>query len=292
MYSKKGSLVEPARLRFDFTHFEAITSAQLQQIEDLVNEKIRADIATETAIMTPDEAKQAGAMALFGEKYGDKVRVLSMGEFSKELCGGTHVHASGEIGLCKITSEAGIAAGIRRIEAVTGAGALAYVRDMEQQLQTVASQLRANREQVSQKVDALLSRNRDLEKHVQQLQDKLASSAGSDLAAQAEKVGDVNVLAARLDGVEPKSLRGTLDQLKNKLGSAVIVLVGVNDSRINVVAGLSKDCIGKAPAPRELVSAICGKGGGRDDMAQGGGALPDDLDARIESVTAMIKQAL
>lgn len=289
---QKGSLVEPKRLRFDFMHYEAVTPEELKTIETLVNQKIQDNIAVETNEMTPDAAQAAGALALFGEKYGEKVRVLGMGDFSKELCGGTHVRRTGDIGLLKIISETGIAAGIRRIEAVTGQGALHYVNTLEEQLDTVASVVKSPRDKVAQKVSQLLNQNKQLEKDIEQLKAKLTSSKSADLVSQAQNIDGIHVLAVRLDGAEPKSLRGTLDQLKNKLGSAVIVLVGVNDGRVNVVAGISKDCIGKVPAPSDLVAQICGKGGGRDDMAQGGGQLPSDLDARLARITTMVKEAL
>lgn len=289
---QKGSLVDPERLRFDFTHFEAIDAKMLTQVERLVNQKIRENLAGEVALMTPEAAQQSGAMALFGEKYGETVRVLSFGEFSKELCGGTHVQRTGDIGCFKITTESGIAAGIRRIEAITGEKAMQYFASLEQQLDEVANAVKGHRDTAVEKVAQTVRRQRDLEKEIEQLKAKLASAKGSDLLDQAEDVAGVKVLAVKLEGVEPKSLRGTLDQLKNKLGSSVVVLVGVNDDRINVVAGISKDNIGKVPAPKDLVALICGKGGGRDDMAQGGGVLPADLDQRLSAITELVKKAM
>ena len=217
---QKGSLVDPERLRFDFSHFEPVTPEQLHRIETLVNDQIRANAAVETRIMPVDQAMQMGAMALFGEKYGDQVRVLSIGDFSVELCGGTHVTRAGDIGLFKILSETGIAAGVRRIEAVTGARALDYIDATEKGLSEVAGLVKAGREEAPAKVSQLLDRNRRLEKELETLKAKLASSQGSDLASQAQEVGGIKVLAARLDGADARILRDTVDQLKNKLGSA------------------------------------------------------------------------
>ncbi len=293
--TQKGSLVEPGRLRFDFAHFEPVTPAQLDTIERLVNTQVRANADVETAVMGYDEAVGAGAMALFGEKYGDKVRVLRIGEFSTELCGGTHVRRAGDIGLFKIVSEAGIAAGVRRIEAVTGEGALARIAEDEACLGSVAELVKADRETVAQKVGALLERTRGLEKELDRLKQKLASSAGSDLAAQAVQVDGLNVLAARLDGTDPKSLRGTVDQLKQKLGSAAIVLAAVNDDRISLVAGVTDDSTDRIKAG-ELVNAVAspigGKGGGRADMAQGGGSDVAALDGALAAVTDWVRARL
>ncbi len=293
--SQKGSLVEPGRLRFDFAHFEPVTPAQLDTIERLVNTQVRANADVETRLMGYDEAVGAGAVALFGEKYGDTVRVLRIGDFSTELCGGTHVGRAGDIGLFKIVSETGIAAGVRRIEAVTGDGALARVAEDEQRLAGVAELVKADRDSVTQKVGALLERNRTLEKELARLKQKLASSAGSDLAAQAVAVDGLQVLAARLDGTDPKSLRGTVDQLKQKLGSAAIVLAAVNDDRISLVAGVSDDATDRIKAG-ELVNAVAtpigGKGGGRADMAQGGGSDVAALDDALAAVTDWVRARL
>lgn len=289
---QKGSLVESRRLRFDFTHFEPTTAEQLQQIEDLVNQEIRHNHEVATDIKTPDDAKAEGAMALFGEKYDEKVRVLTIGQFSKELCGGTHVKRTGDIGLFKITTETGIAAGIRRIEAVTGLGAMNWVNQLQSQLQAVAGALKTEPKQALNKVQQLLESNRSLNKTVDQLQSKLATSSGTDLSQQAQDIKGVKVIATKLPGVKPQSLRETMDQLKNKLGSGVIVLASVNDDKINVVAGVTKDCIGKVPSAKDLVVSICGKGGGREDMAQGGSPLPEDLDARLSNIMNMVEESL
>ena len=292
---QKGSLVEPERLRFDFAHYEPVTPEQLRQIEDMVNAHIRANDAAVTRVMTIDDAMNSGAMALFGEKYDDEVRVLSLGEFSVELCGGTHVQHTGDIGLLKIVAESGIAAGVRRIEAVTGEGAMHWVNRNESHLQWVAELVKGSRDDVDEKVVQLLERNRALEKELQQLKGKLASSQGSDLASQAIDVDGVKVLAARMEGADVKALRDTLDQLKNKLGSAAVVLAAVNDGKISLVAGVTKDRTGEIKAG-ELVNAVAsqvgGKGGGRPDMAQAGGSQPENLDSALQSVTGWVQQQL
>ncbi|MGD8570497.1 MAG: alanine--tRNA ligase [Gammaproteobacteria bacterium] len=293
--TQKGSLVEADRLRFDFSHFEPISPEQLKEIEDLVNEKIRANYAVETQLMKQDEAMAAGAMALFGEKYGDVVRVLSMGDFSVELCGGTHVSRTGDIGLFKITSETGVAAGVRRIEAVSGPGALQWARDNETRLQTLAKLVKSSPDNLDDKVRQLIDKNRQLEKDIEQLKAKLASSQGSDLVSQAQEINGIKVLAARLDGADPKSLRDTMDQLKNKLGSAAVVLAAVNGEKINLVAGVTSDQTSRLKAGN-LVNAVAqqvgGKGGGRPDMAMAGGNNPAALDAALDSVSDWVRDQL
>jgi len=292
---QKGSLVEADRLRFDFSHFEPISPKQIAEIETLVNDKIRANFQVETRLMKQDEAMAAGAMALFGEKYGDVVRVLSMGDFSIELCGGTHVNRTGDIGLFKITSETGVAAGVRRVEAVSGRGAFKYIQKQQAQLHQLASLVKGSEESLNEKVKQLLETNRQLEKQIEQLKSKMASSAGSDLASQAQDIDGIKVLAARLDGVDGKSLRDTVDQLKNKLGSAAIVLAAVNDEKISLVAGVTNDQIGRIKAGN-LVNVVAqqvgGKGGGRPDMAMAGGNNPDALDAALASVPDWVHQQL
>jgi alanyl-tRNA synthetase len=237
----------------------------------------------------------SGAMALFGEKYDDEVRVLSLGEFSVELCGGTHVRHTGDIGLLKIVAESGIAAGVRRIEAVPGDTAMDWVNRNESRLQRVAELVRGSRDDVDEKVAQLLERNRALEKELQQLKGKLASNQGSDLASQAVDVGGIKVLAARMEGADVKTLRDTLDQLKNKLGSAAVVLAAVNEGKISLVAGVTKNRTGVIKAG-ELVNAVAsqvgGKGGGRPDMAQAGGSQPENLEAALQSVTGWVQQQL
>jgi alanyl-tRNA synthetase len=292
---QKGSLVNPDRLRFDFSHFESVSREQLRRIEQLVNEQIRGNSEVLTRIMGIEDAKASGAMALFGEKYGDKVRVLSMGEFSTELCGGTHVGRTGDIGLFKIVSEGGVAAGVRRIEAVAGRRALEWIDSTEDSLEAVASAVKGSRDVVVDKVRQLLDRQRKLEKELEQLKAKLASSQGSDLAGQAVDVGGIKVLAANLEGVDPKALRDTMDQLKNKLGSAAIVLAAVQGDKISLVAGVTKDLTDRLQAGKllqEVAQQVGGKGGGRADMAQGGGTEPAKLPAALAAVSGWVAREM
>ncbi len=293
--TQKGSLVDPQRLRFDFSHFEPLTPSQIQDVEHLVNEQIRMNREAQTRVMTYDQAVDAGAMALFGEKYGDEVRVLSIGEFSTELCGGTHVQRAGDIGIFKITSEAGVASGVRRIEAVTGQRALDWIAADETRLQIIADLVKSSRDSVDDKVRQLLERTRKLEKELEQLKGKIASSQGSDIAAQAVDVGGIKVLAALLEGVDPKALRDTVDQLKNKLGSAAIVLAAVTEGKISLVAGVTRDCMAQVKAG-DLVNAVAlqvgGKGGGRPDMAQAGGDNPAALAGALASVPEWVRGRL
>lgn len=290
---QKGSLVEAKRLRFDFTHPKVVTQDELRRVERLVNEQIRKNIESHIDIMSPKEAQKTGAMALFGEKYGDKVRVLSMGDFSKELCGGTHVERSGDIGLFKITSETGIAAGIRRIEAITGDDALDWIDHTSEQLNTIANVLKTDAAKVTEKVEQLAKLTRQQEKEIARLQSKLASTQSGDLLSTVEEVNGVKVLIRALSDIDAKQLRTTLDQLKNQLGEkAVIVLYTKSNERLNVIAGITKAMIGQGPAPKDLVQLLCGKGGGRDDMAQGGCAVPGDLDKKLEAVREAIAQSL
>jgi alanyl-tRNA synthetase len=294
---QKGSLVDSERLRFDFSNPEAVSAQELKAIEAMVNDEIRANTKVTTRLMSMDDAVAAGAMALFGEKYGDEVRVLAMGEddFSVELCGGTHVARTGDIGLMRIVSESGVAAGIRRIEGVTGAGALALVDRTEAQLAAVCEVVKGNADNAADKVAALRNETRDLEKEIARLKQKLASSAGGDLTADAVDVNGVKVLAANVDGADPKSLRDTMDQCKNKLGSAVILLSAVNDNKIALTAGVTGDLTDRVKAGdlmKEFAQRLGGKGGGRPDMAQGGGsdvqALPDVLKSVPEWVSSQL----
>ncbi|KMT65251.1 alanine--tRNA ligase [Catenovulum maritimum] len=289
--SQKGSLVQPDKLRFDFSHFEGMTAAELEKVESLVNEKIRQNNELTTKLMNIDEAKSAGAMALFGEKYDDEVRVVSMGEFSTELCGGTHVQRTGDIGFFKITSEAGIAAGVRRIEAVTGQAAYNAVKQAEQSIGELAALLKSDSASIADKLRALIDKNKSLEKANQQLQDKLSSQAGSDLLSKVVEVNGVKLLAAEISGVEAKALRGTLDQLKQKVGSGVIVLGLKGEDKVNLIAGVTADLTAKVKAG-ELVSNLAqqvgGKGGGRPDMAQAGGSQPENLAKALESVSSWL----
>jgi alanyl-tRNA synthetase len=292
---QKGSLVEPGRLRFDFSHFEPMTEEQLRTVERLVNEQIRANLPVQAREMAYDDAINAGAMALFGEKYGDSVRVLSMGDFSVELCGGTHVERTGDIGLFKIVSEGGVAAGVRRIEALTGEGAMDYLESGEQRLARIAELVKGSREDAETKVRQLAERSRTLEKELEQLKAKLASSRGADLTSEAVQVQGLKVLASRLEGADAKLLRETVDQLKNKLGSAAVVLAAVDGQKVSLVAGVTKDFTDRIKAG-ELVNAVAqqvgGRGGGRPDMAQAGGSQPESLDAALASVKAWVEERL
>jgi alanyl-tRNA synthetase len=293
--AQKGSLVAPDRLRFDFSHFEPVSPEQLEEIESLVNEQIRRNNAANTAIMGYDDAVASGAVALFGEKYGDEVRVLKIGDFSTELCGGTHVAQVGEIGLFKITSETGIAAGVRRIEAVTGRIALAWLRSGEQALAGIAGLVKSGRDEVEDKVRQLVERGRQLEKEVGKLKGQLASGKGSDLAEQAVDIGGVNVLAANVEGADSKSLRDAVDRLKNKLSPAVVVLATVEEGKVRLVAGVTKETTSRIKAG-ELISEIAqlvgGKGGGRPDMAQAGGNDPAGLAAALARVPEFVTERL
>lgn len=294
--TQKGSLVAPDRLRFDFSHFEAITAEQLSAIEKLVNDQIRANTDVHVDVMDMESAKQKGAMALFGEKYGKEVRVLSMGDgFSTELCGGTHAKRTGDIGLFRIISETGIAAGVRRIEAVTGQAAMLWVDELDNTVKELARLFKTSRDLVPEKIQQLVERNRGLEKELEQLKSKLASAAGDDLLSQAHDVQGIKVLAAMLEGVDPKSLRDTVDQLKNKLHTAAVVLATVSDGKVSLVAGVTADTTQKIKAG-ELANMVAmqvgGKGGGRPDMAQAGGTNPDGLAAALASVPAWVTQQL
>lgn len=292
---QKGSQVDNEKLRFDFSHFEAISPEQLQSIETLVNQHIRNNHLVETKLMDIDAAKESGAMALFGEKYADKVRVLSMSEFSVELCGGTHVTRTGDIGLLKIISESGVAAGVRRIEAVTGQGALAYIEHNEQKINETAALLKANRDSMLDKVSALLECSRKLEKELEQLKGKLANAQGSELTDNAVQINGINVLAAKLEGVDAKGLRDTMDQLKSKLGSCAIVLAVVNGDKVSLAAGVSKDSIKRIKAGDLVNSVACqvgGKGGGRPDMAMAGGNQPENIEKAFSSVPSWVENQL
>ncbi|HFQ5011928.1 TPA: alanine--tRNA ligase [Vibrio vulnificus] len=279
--AQKGSLVKAENLRFDFSHLEAVTAAELKEVERLVNAQIRRNHAIETNIMDIESAKQKGAMALFGEKYDDEVRVLSMGDFSTELCGGIHASNTGDIGLFKITSEGGIAAGIRRIEAVTGEAALeaidAQARKFEEKLQDAANKAKS------------------LEKEIQQLKDKLASQASANLIDQVKEIAGVKVLVAKLDGADNKALRGMVDELKNQMGSGIIMLGNVADDKVGLIAGVTQDLTSKVKAG-ELVNMVAqqvgGKGGGRPDMAQAGGTDSSALPSALASVDAWIAERL
>jgi alanyl-tRNA synthetase len=292
---QKGSLVAADRLRFDFSHAQALVPEELRQVEELVNSVIRNNAPVETRVMALDEAVAAGAMSLFGEKYESDVRVLSIGDFSMELCGGTHVERAGDIGLFKILSESGVAAGVRRVEAVTGKTAYEWVVHTDQVLRDIAAMLRGSREDVDEKVRELVERSRRLEKEVQQLKTKLASGQGGDLTSQAKDVGGIKVLAAQIDGADAKSLREAVDQLKSKLGSSVIVLATVQEGKVVLVVGVSADLLTRMKAG-EIAGAVAaqvgGKGGGRADFAQAGGTQPENLGKALAGVESLIRNRL
>jgi alanyl-tRNA synthetase len=292
---QKGSLVAADRLRFDFSHTQALSADELRRVEDLVNTAIRENAPVETRVMALDEAVAAGAMSLFGEKYDSDVRVLSIGDFSMELCGGTHVERAGDIGLFKITGESGVAAGIRRVEALTGRAAYEWVVHTDQVLRDIAAMLRGSREDVDEKVRELVERSRRLEKEVQQLKSKIASGHGGDLSSQAKDVGGVKVLAVQIDSADVRSLRDATDQLKSRLGSSVIVLASVLDGKVVIVAGVSDDLVARIKAGEiaGLVAAkVGGRGGGRADFAQAGGTQPENLGAALAGVESLVRSRL
>ncbi|VVP81937.1 Alanine--tRNA ligase [Pseudomonas fluorescens] len=293
---QKGSLVDSQRLRFDFSHFESIKPEQIKALEDIVNREVRKNTDVQTEETDIDTAKAKGAMALFGEKYGDSVRVLSMGgDFSVELCGGIHVKRTGDIGLFKIISEGGVASGVRRIEAITGAAALAYLNGAEEQLKEAAQLVKGSRDNLIDKLSAVLDRNRQLEKQLEQLQAKAASAAGDDLSNGAVDVKGAKVLAARLDGQDGKALLALVDQLKNKLGRAVILLGSVHEDKVVLVAGVTKDLTGQLKAGdlmKQAAAAVGGKGGGRPDMAQGGGVDAAALESALALAVPFVEQGL
>ena len=293
--TQKGSLVDPERLRFDFSHFEGVKATELKEVEELVNTQIRRNHELKTAEMDIDTAKEQGAMALFGEKYDAKVRVVTMGDFSIELCGGTHVGRTGDIGLFKITSEGGIAAGVRRIEAVTGAAAMAYVAQQQAELEEAAALLKGDTASVVAKLKAQLDKVKQLEKEMSQLKDKLAAAASADLAGDAVQLNGANILIKKLEGIDPGALRGLQDELKQKLSSAIIVLATAKDGKVNLIAGVSNDLTSKVKAG-ELVAMVAsqvgGKGGGRPDMAQAGGSQPENLDAALAQVMPWLTERL
>jgi alanyl-tRNA synthetase len=292
---QKGSLVDADRLRFDFSHDAPVSHEEIAQIEEIVNQQIRLNKSAEANIMGKDEALAAGAMALFGEKYGEQVRVLSIGDFSVELCGGTHVERAGDIGVFKIISEAGVASGVRRIDAVTGENAFNWLQSSLQDFDQVAQQMNTHRDNVSSKIDGVLKKTRELEKELAQLKAKLASQASSDIETQAQDIEGIKVLAQVLEGADTKTLRETLDKLKDKLGSAAIVLASSQGEKVTIVAGVTKDQTDRIKAG-DLVNSVAtkvgGKGGGRPDMAQAGGNNPAALEAALKAVPDWVKGQL
>ncbi|PCI60406.1 MAG: alanine--tRNA ligase [Gammaproteobacteria bacterium] len=292
---QKGSLCDADKLRFDFSHFEAVTPAELQQVERMVNTEIRNNHQRKTELLQIDAAKEKGAMALFGEKYDDEVRVVTLGDASIELCGGVHVDRTGDIGLIKIVSESGIAAGVRRIEAVSGQGAIDFIEQQSSLITDIASKVKSDVAGVASKVEQLLGRNKTLEKEISVLKQQLAAQAGSELISQTIKVNGIKVLIANLDGVEAKALRGMVDELKNKLQSGIIMLAAPNEGKVGLIAGVTKDLTGKVKAG-ELVNMVAqqvgGKGGGRPDMAQAGGSQPENVPAALATVEAWLSERL
>lgn len=293
--TQKGSLVTHERTRFDFSHTAPVSADELQAIENLVNAEIRTNHPVQTQLMPIDEAKAAGAMALFGEKYDDEVRVLSMGEFSIELCGGTHVERTGDIGVFKIVSESGVASGVRRIEAVTGAGALAVVRDLESTVQEAAQKLKTGPDALIDKIDQLNARLKESEKDIERLQMKLATQAGGDLLDEVVEICGIQCLVSTLEGQDPKTLRDTMDRVKNRLSQGVVVLATVRGEKVNLIAGVTDNLTDRIKAG-ELIGFVAeqvgGRGGGRADMAQAGGTEPQSLSEALASVAGWLEQRL
>jgi len=293
--TQKGSLVEADKMRFDFSHFEPVTNEQLAQLEREVNAQIRTNLPLQTELMAIDQAKEAGAMALFGEKYDDQVRVVRMGDFSMELCGGTHVKATGDIGLFRITSEGGIASGVRRIEVVTGEAAIRYTQQQQSILQNLAGELKTESNSVAEKVQQLQQKFRELERKNEQLQQKLAQQAGGGLIAQAIDINGVKAIIAELDQADPKSLRGLVDDLKNQIGSGIVLLGTANGNKVSLIAGVTADLTSKVKAGdivNQAANVVGGKGGGRPDMAQAGGSLPEQLNEALATATTWLQQQL
>ena len=292
---QKGSLVAPDRLRFDFSHYEGVTAEQLQEVEDIVNDEIRRNVEADTQVMSYDDAIGSGAVALFGEKYGDKVRVLNFGDFSVELCGGTHVDRTGDIGVFKITHEGGVASGVRRVEAVTGKGALEWLDANQRSLTDIAGLLRSQPEKASAKVEQLLKRNKELERELAAAKQALVSGAAGGQTADVQEIEGIKVLATRIDGADAKTLREAVDHYKDKLQSAVVVLGSVDNGVVRLAAGVTKDNTDRIRAGdliKPVADQVGGKGGGRPDFAQAGGNNPDALDAALGSVSAWVAEQL
>ena len=293
--AQKGSQVGADRLRFDFSHFEPVTMATIRRVEELVNAEIRKNHLVETRLMNIDEAKQSGAMALFGEKYDEEVRVVGMGDFSTELCGGTHTQRTGDIGFFKIIAESGVAAGIRRIEAVAGQAAIDYMHQLGEQIEETASLIKGDQFSIAVRVRQFMDRTRLLERELEQLKAKLAANAGANLLSQVVKVNGQQVLVAKLDDIDPKNLRTTLDELKQRLHSGVLLLATVTEGKVSLIAGVTKDLTNKVKAGdlvNQVAQQVGGKGGGRPDMAQAGGTEPGSLPAALESVVPWLEERL
>jgi len=286
-----GSLVSAERLRFDFTHFAAIEKEELAKIESLVNQKIRENLTIDTKVMAVEEALQMGAMALFGEKYGDKVRVVMASDFSRELCGGTHTSRTGDIGLFKVLNEMGVAAGVRRIEAVTGEAAYGHVQEEERELMQLSRALKANPGEIFQKVDRLLQRQKELERELLSLQGRLGHQEVLDLLSRVKEVKGIRLLSARIDGKDQKQMRDFIDQLKSKIGSGIVLLGGQSQNKVSLIMGVTPD-LSKRYSASELIKKISvtlgGTGGGRPDFAQAGGTDPDKLDGALKAIEDFI----
>ena len=293
--AQKGSLVAPDRLRFDFSHYEPVTAEQQQEIEDLVNEEIRKNTVAQTDHMTYDDAIESGAMALFGEKYGDKVRVLRLGEFSVELCGGTHVERTGDIGAFNITHDAGVASGVRSIEAVSGKGAMEWIDANQLALGTLAGLIKSTPDQAVTKVEQLLRRTKELEKELAAAKQALVTGQATDHSEAVEEIGGIKVLATRMDGADARTLRDAVDRFKDKLQSAIVVLGSVEDGKVRLAAGVTRnntDRIRAGDLIKPVAEQVGGKGGGRPDFAQAGGSDPSQLDAALASVPDLVRASL
>jgi len=292
---QKGSLVTSDKLRFDFSHLEGVTNDELQAIEDIVNEQVRLNVAAHTDVMSYDDAIESGAVALFGEKYGDKVRVLNFGDFSVELCGGTHVGRSGDIGIFKITSEGGVASGVRRIEAVTGKGAVEWVDEQQKALQEIAAILKSQPDQIGNKVEQLLRRNKELEKELAAAKQALITGGSNDHGENVEDISGIKLLVTRIDGADAKTLRDAVDRYKDKLQSAIVVLGSVDNGVVRLAAGVTKDNTDRVKAGdliKPIAQQVGGKGGGRPDFAQAGGSDAAALDSALQSVSAWVTEQL
>jgi alanyl-tRNA synthetase len=290
-----GSVVAPDRLRFDFTHYTAMDRAEIEEIERLMNHEILENIPVDTEVMPLDIAVSTGAMALFGEKYGDRVRVVSIPDFSKELCGGTHVARTGDIGVCKVVHESSISAGVRRIEAITGERAVEQYQHLTDALKRIAEMMKVSEPELVEHVEKMLARERTLEKQVDQLKNHVAQSAAGNLEGQARTVGNVRILAARVDGMDRQQLRALADSLRNKWKTAVVVLASAEDSNVAIISAVTKDLTSKVHAGKlvgTVAQAVGGKGGGRPDMAEGGGKDPGALSAALEHVYAEVESKL
>jgi alanyl-tRNA synthetase len=288
---QKGSLVGPDRLRFDFTHDAPLSADEAERIEDLVNQWIETNAPAQLRVMAYPDAIQSGAIAIFEEKYGDEVRVVSFGEFSTELCGGTHARATGDIGLLKLLSENGVAAGVRRIEALTGAGALTHMRGQERTLQHIAGLLKAPLSELGERVERLVDERRSLEREVDKLRAEQRGAASEDLSATAHEVAGVRVIASRVEGVDGKDLRSMIDDLRGKIGSGIVLLAAEGEGRVSLALGVTKDLTGRYRAGdlvREISQIVGGKGGGRPDFAQAGGNDPSQLEAAFERLDALV----